>query len=106
MGAQSKPFYPTRWYYELIYPFGPLVLRSLTRRRRAGRSGEVLRRDYVRDLDLLDGMAGAGTDLRADHPTVFDFAVWGLLRTMEGLRGEELLASRIHLAAWYAAMAR
>ena len=46
-------------------------------------------------------MAESGTYLAGPKPTVFDFAVWGLLRTMEGLSGEELLGRRPSLAAWY-----
>ena len=104
MVSQSKVFYPPRWDYELLYPLGPFVLHRLAARRRRGRSLSDLQRDYERDLDLLETTAAASPYLAGDRPTVFDFAVWGLLRTMEGLQGEELLARRNCLAAWYERM--
>jgi glutathione S-transferase len=102
----SKPFYAPHWYYELLYPAGPVLLRSLTGRLRRGRALDEMRREYERDLDLLESMAARRVDLCPERPTVFDFAVWGLLRTMEGLDGEELLGTRPHLLAWYAALKR
>src|SRR4029077_16636562 len=38
MIEQSKGFYVPRWYYELLYPLGPALLRSLTASKRLGRS--------------------------------------------------------------------
>lgn len=104
MVVQSKGFYPPRWYYGLLFRLGPMELRRLTGWRRRGRSLTELRTDYERDLDRLDRLAADHAFLTGDAPTVFDFAVWGLLRTMEGLEGEELLAARPRLAAWYAAV--
>jgi glutathione S-transferase len=101
MVAQSRPFYPAKWYHGLLEAMGPAVLRRLASRRRRGRRLEELRRDYERDLDLLDALASRGPFLAGERPTVADFAVWGLLRTMEGLEGEELLSHRPRLAAWY-----
>ena len=102
MVEQSKRFYEPRWYYELLFPLGPALLRLLAWPRRRGRSLDRVRLDYERDLDFLEAVAAGGPYLAGESPTVFDFAVWGLLRTMEGLDGEELLARRPRLAAWYA----
>jgi glutathione S-transferase len=101
MVEQSKPFYPKHWYYEALYPLGPALLKGLNMRRRRGRSLASLRRDFLGDLDHLEGLAAAEPYLAGPRPTVFDFGVWGLLRTLEGLRGEELIASRPALASWY-----
>jgi glutathione S-transferase len=62
---------------------------------------EQVRLDYERDLDVLERAAAGGPFLAGEEPGIFDFAVYGLLRTMEGLAGEELLAKRPKLAAWY-----
>lgn len=104
MVDQSKGFYPPRWYYAPLFRLGPLVLRRAAGLRRAGRSLDRLRSDYERDLDRLEALAVKSPFLAGDNPTVFDFAVWGLLRTMEGLEGEELLAKRKRLVSWYAAI--
>ena len=50
---------------------------------------------------------GASLDYRRQEipSTVFDFAVWGLLRTMEGLEGWSLIEERRALAGWYRAIA-
>ena len=89
MVEQSKPFYEPRWYFELLYPMGPVLLRTLARSRLRGRSLEQVRLDYERDLDVLERAAAGGRFLAGGEPSIFDFAVWGLLRTMEGLAGED-----------------
>ena len=83
-------------------PISTTQIRTLARSRRRGRSLEQVRLDYERDLDVLERAAVGGLFLAGAEPSIFDFAVWGLLRTMEGLEGEELLAKRPRLAAWYA----
>jgi glutathione S-transferase len=101
MVAQSARFYPRTLAFRILPPFGPPVLRRLAAWRRRGRSLERLRADYEADLARLDALARTGPFLSGAHPTVFDFAVWGLLRTMQGLKGEELLARHVALAEWY-----
>ena len=101
MVAQSVPFYPRTLPYRVLPPFGPPVLRRLAAWRRRGRSLERLREDYEADLAYLEGLARAGLFLTGGAPTVFDFAVWGLLRTRRGMQGEEMLARHVPLAEWY-----
>ena len=106
MVAQSKPYYPPRWTYKLLFKLGPAYLRRNTRRRAAGRTLEVLKGAFERDLDHLDALATEGPFLAGPAPTVFDFSVWGLLRSMQGLNGEELIGARKQLATWYDTVAR
>jgi len=102
MVAQSVRYYPRTLPYRVLPPFGPVVLRRLASRRRRGRSPERLRADYEADLAHLEELARAGRFLAGgERPTVFDFAVWGLLRTMQGMQGEELLARHVSLSKWY-----
>lgn len=101
MVSRSARFYPRRLHYRMLLPLGPPVLRRLTARRRRGRSLERLRADYEADLTRLDGLARTAPFLSGEQPTVFDFAVWGLLRSMEGMEGEDLLARQVSLAEWY-----
>lgn len=104
MVEQSKVFYPKRWYDGLIVPLGPLYLRRIGARLARGRTLARLREDYERDLDHLDAMAAPGAFLSVERPTAFEFAVWGFLRTMEGLDGRELLDTRANLRRWYVAL--
>jgi glutathione S-transferase len=102
MVAQSVRYYPRTLPYRVLPPFGPLVLRRLASWRRRGRSLDRMRADYEGDLAHLDELARAGRFLAGgERPTVADFAVWGLLRTMQGMQGEELLARHASLAEWY-----
>jgi glutathione S-transferase len=101
MVEQSVRFYPRTPLYRMLPPFGPTVLRTARRPSAGGRSLERLRADYEADLTRLDALAAGAPFLAGERPTVFDFAVWGLLRSMRGLAGEELLARRVSLAEWY-----
>jgi glutathione S-transferase len=101
MVVQSARFYPPTLPYRVLVPFGPPVLRRLAAWRRRGRSLERLRADYAADLARLDAIARPGPFLAGAQPTVFDFAVWGLLRSMQGMEGEELLARYVSLGEWY-----
>jgi len=104
MVEQSKRFYAHRPVYELLFPFGPAYLRRIGRRLSGGRTLAQLRIEYERALDTLDALASRGAFLAGEAPTVFDFAVYGALCTMEGLEGHELLATRANLARWYASV--
>jgi len=106
MVEQSQRYYPPRWYHPLLRRLGPALLRHLARGRRAGRSVETLRRDFERDLDRIEELAAEAPFLAGNAPTVADFAVWGLLRTMEGLEGEDLVTRRPSLKAWYESVRR
>lgn len=101
MVALSQPYYEPRWYHPLVVAAGGPILKGLAANRRAGRSLERMRRDYETDLDLLEAAAAASPFLVGDAPTVADFAVYGLLASMENLAGWELLAARPRLTAWY-----
>jgi glutathione S-transferase len=101
----SKPFYPPKPIYKMLFPLGPLYLRREGKARAGGRAPAVVKADFESDLDRLEALASRSKFLAGETPTVFDFAVWGFLRTMEGLDGEELLRLRPALAGWYAAVA-
>jgi glutathione S-transferase len=101
MVVRSARYYPPTLPYRMLVPFGGPVVRRLAARRRRGRSLERLRSDYETDLARLDALAASSPFLSGAHPTVFDFAVWGLLHSMEGMEGEDLLVRRVSLAEWY-----
>ena len=101
MVVQSARYYPRTLLFRSLTPFGPPVLRRLAGGRRKGRSMERLRADYEADLARLDAIARPGPFLSGAQPTVFDFGVWGLLRSMQGMEGEELLARYAALAEWF-----
>ena len=89
----------------LLRPFGPLVLRSYARRKRArGRTVERVGRDLRVQLDILDGLLGAAPFLAAESPTTPDFALFGFLVTMEGLDGFDEVGRRPGLDGWYRRM--
>jgi glutathione S-transferase len=102
---QSKAFYPPKLIYRMLFPLGPFYLRREGRSRAGGRAPAVVKADYESDLDRLEALASRTKFLAGETPTVFDFAVWGFLRTLEGLDGEELLKLRPALARWYVAVA-
>lgn len=106
VAEQSMTFYPATLKYRLLSPFGPLYLKRVASRMRAGRSLAHLQAEFEGYLDTLDALAAQGPFLSGGEPTVFDFAVFGQLRTMEGLTGQELILRREKLGLWYDSVAK
>ncbi|MFN7975339.1 MAG: glutathione S-transferase family protein [Acidobacteriota bacterium] len=94
---QGSPF-----VLRALKPLGATVLRSYGSRRRArGRTLSQIQDDFRRDLDLLEAMLAGNAFLALEVVTLADFAVYGFLATMEGVKGFEEVTARPRLSAWF-----